>query len=743
MNPKTTIGLVLALLLAVGGVWWAQSSSKPEETDEKSGPESLFELSSSDIVGFEVKAGSASTCVFVKEDNQWRMTAPISGPSQHGTVDGDVSRIIDLKYVDAFPKDDADRPTDDMSSLNNPLKIVKLTDKDEKSYVLKIGSRQKLSDKTYVQKEGDDTIYLVDNDLNRSMRRDLNDYRGKRISQFNTAEAVRVEVSGSRNYILAKQDRNWTIDSPIKARAEITPVNMLLGSVANLSVVNFVDDTPKTLRPYGLNVPRLTVAITTEKKTPKPIEPIEGPTSQPIKPEYDIESGTVRVAFGATVDDKVFAKLEDPLSTAVFQVNKSDLDKISPPLKELRDKNVANIQANRAQKINLTSGLDSVELVKEGANWKIASGIEGMSSNDAELAAVDDLLKGISDLKAIGFEDAASPNHGFESPRAVVEVSQTGQVEPVKLLIGGLTPSKTSAYIKNEREDFVALVPADKAKALTVKPIMFLNRELLKFPLASASKLEIVRSARSCTVQRENNVWQFTAPVRGNAALPAVSNIISDLSNLRGRRVVAKAAEAAQYGLDNPVVKVMVTVESDSPTVHTVLVTRRGGKVYAMTADGATICEVDAKVLTDLEAELLETKVLSLEPSQGNRLAFSGENTFAFKKTGDTWELEGEPSFQTDPTKITQVLETLRDLRALRFVSYSGADLSQYGLDMPEITITSETSEGDSSILKISSKGQDDDRYASISTADDRVFVIKPADLTKLQKKVTDFQKAN
>ncbi len=255
-----------------------------------------------------------------------------------------------------------------------------------------------------------------------------------------------------------------------------------------------------------------------------------------------------------------------------------------------------------------------------------------------------------------------------------------------------------------------------------------------------------------------------------------MSNILSDLSNLRGRRVVALAAEAASFGLDKPTVKVTTTVQppakpaptttgpatsqptsdaagsgaegttaepSPQPTFHTVLLSRHEGKVFAMKSGGATICEVDAKVLDDLEVELLDTHVLPLEPSQGRRVSFSGESTFAFEKQGDQWTLEGEASFQTDPAKITEVMTALNSLRAKHYAVYLGADLSKYGLDHPETVIGIETDDGQKTSLLISAQGPvEGGRYGCVSAKNDRIFVIKAEDLAKLQKKAGDFQKA-
>lgn len=772
MNPKTTVGIVAALVIALAGVWWAQSDSATDEPKPDAGPQRLFDVNVTAVTGFEVKSGSAAACSFKKKDQQWEMISPISGPGEQGTVSGDVSVIANLKYVTAYDKSDPDRPTEEMTSLGSPRRIVKLTDADEKSYVLKIGARQKLSTKTYVQKEGDDTIYLVDVDLNKSLRRSLADYRGKRVSQFNTAEATRIEILGEQNYSLVKKELKWTIETPLKARADQAAVSKLLQAVAGMTVLSFVDDAPKTLRPYGLAPARLVVAITTEKKTPKKIEP--PPATAPATPEFDVVTRTIRVAFGGSAEKLVFARLDDPDSPAVFQVADDILKKIGLPLADLRDKRVVDIRMPRIQRVKITRGGSSIELVREGTEWKIASGVQGEASDVAEFAAVIDLLKALGELKALGFEDIELPSFGLKSPRAVLEISAEGAVAPVKLLVGNLSPSKTSAYVKNQSEDFIAAVSADGAAALAVELVAFLSREIQRFDRSGASSLEIVRGGITRTVQRVGSTWRFASPVQGASEATAVNNILSDLSNLRGRRVVALASESASFGLDKPAVKVTTTVQppakptttrpaasqpasdaadsgaedatvepSPQPTFHTVLLSRHDGKVYAMKSGGATICEVDGKVLDDLEAELLDTRVMSLEPSQGRRLSFSGETTFAFEKQGDQWTLVGEASFQTDPAKITEIMTALSDLRAKHYTVYLGADLSKYGLDHPKTVIGIEADDDQKVSLLISAQGPaDGGRYGCISTKNDRVFVIKAEDLPKLQKKAGDFQKA-
>ncbi|MBK8269334.1 MAG: DUF4340 domain-containing protein [Planctomycetes bacterium] len=758
MNPKTTVVLVIALLLAVGGVWWMQPS--PDAGDkpaESSGPRPLFELKPDDITAYEIKQGETLTCSFVKEDGKWRMTSPSAGPAESFAVNGDVDKITGLEYEEHYAGGHADRPSNEITSLDKPLKIVKLTGTDGKSTVLKIGEGQKLSRKTYVQVEGNDTIYVVNSDLHADLKHKLSDYRGKRVAEFKVGEAVRVQVSGSENYTLVKSGLGWALETPVKARADLTLVNKIISTVANLSALEFVADDPKSLRPYGLDNPRLVVSVTTEQKTPKKMPDIEGPTSAPVEPEFDIKTSVTTVALGGKAEDRVFARVVEPASPVVFQVNESVAKDVSVGPADLREKKIASIAIERANRIVLTTGAESIELVRAGPLWQIAGAADSSQLTPAEFVAVDDLLKAVRDAKALSFEESESAEFGFANPRATLEISVEGELNPFKLLVGGMTPSKTGAYVKIVSDQVIAVIPTAGADAMCVKPVSFRTRDILSFDSSNATRIEMVGGGNTRVIEKVGESWNMTAPVQGRAEPGNVTRILADLSSLRGRRVVALAADAPNYGLNETATKVSITVTPPAPStqpseslaaqgaiVHTLLFSRHGGLVYAMKADGPTICEIDAKVLNDIESELLDTKLFDVQSSLVRSFASKGASNYQFDLDGDTWKLSGESSFAVDASKLTTLFDSFRELRAVRYVKYNAANLTDYGLDAPETVLVVTQEGGDVSTLHVSAKGPSDGgRYAVAANAPDRVFVIKAEDVTKLIKKVTDFQKGS
>lgn len=757
MNSKTTIGLVVALLIATGAIWWVSRSETNTATTPKSTePKALFDKPIEDPVAFETVKG-ADAFVFEKVGDTWRMKSPLKSAAQSSTVASDVSRLTGLKSSKSFAASDPERPSDKQTSLANPVRVVKLTGKDGRSQVLKIGAMQALATKTYVQKEGDDTIYLVDGDLAADFNRRLTDYRGTKIVDAPVTEIVKLEATGAAAWSLSKTGATWTLEAPIKGRADQAKASALAGAVANLAAQTFVEDAPQSLRVYGLDAPAMTLAATVEKKTPRP--PPAPPASMPAVPEFDTETRVIKLRLGGTADEKVFAQLEDPENPAVFQIPKATYTQLAVPVSDLRDKRITDAATAKAQKISITQGSSKTELVKNAGRWEIASATGG-AAQPADMTAVDDLLKAVAGLSSLGFEQAAEPSFGLNSPRAEIELTIEGRTTPARIAIGGLTPSKTGAYVRSLDEDFIAVVAADSVEPLLTGPQAFLSRDLLAFARDRAAKLELSQGGNARTLENTSGIWSFTAPLSGAADMTAVNTLLSSLSTLRGRKVVATSADAAKYGLTgadalrvsvwvNPQPKPKPTTTTESqpaepvepPTKHTVVLAKTPeNKVVAMVEGGQTIAEVDAKAYDDLTAELFDTRVAIIQSDKVTSVSISGANNLAFNKDGTKWQLVGEASFPVDPAKMTTFIDAVRDLKAKRFVRYAGANLAEFGLDKPALTVLLQSDAAPIELL-VSGEGPTDAlRYATSSAGRDRVFVIAKEDFDKLNKQAKDFQ---
>jgi hypothetical protein len=770
MNQKTTYFILAAALIAAVGVWVATPRGEEKQTTAKSTePHKLLDPAPKEITAVEIDVPGKASMAFARIDGKWRMTAPIKTPAQGSTVDSAVNQVRDLAYVAAFKPGDSDRPTEELTGLGKPAR-VKLTDADGKAWIVKLGNDVPAARQTYVQREGDEAIYIAQGEVRRSLEKPLNEFRDMRIADFPVNEAVRIESLGEEHFVLAKSGENWTIESPVRGRADKNAVEGLLRSLNQLYTPGFVEDEPKNLNIFGLVKPSAKVIVTCEKKVPRPST--QTASTQPAEPEIETQTYTIVLAVGAKLPgEKRFARLESAETPSVFQATDASLQNILQPLANLREKAVARIDTNRVSRIVLSGPDGSVELAKSGGVWEFASAPPaGIASKAAEFAAVDDLLKAIRDLSATGFEraDDSLADYGFSSPRASVQLTVEGTPAPIKLLVGKPTPSETGVYVKNEGEDTIAVIKSDSADALAVGPLSFVSRDMLRFDRSRASRLELTRGGQMVALDAKDGAWRFASPIDAAADSGAVSNVLADLSTLRARKVVGTRAQAAEFGLAQPQISVNLVVDPPPPPpppttteaaetqpaetprpppeVFTLVASKKDGKAYVMVGGSDTICEVDPRVFDNLDAELLDRRLVPSAISNVTAVTITpdGSTPFTFERSGDNWSLVGEASFPVDPTKVTTLVQALNDLKAQRFASYKADDLAAFGLDKPHRAVTLKTADGSTVELLISSKGPVGDttgqRFAMLAGSG-RIAIITKDDAAKFDGDVKSFQR--
>ncbi|MCK6456989.1 MAG: DUF4340 domain-containing protein [Phycisphaerae bacterium] len=775
MNQRSTYLILVAVLLAAVAVWALRPAPPAVKPDElrPGAPRPLIDPAPGEITAMEIAPQGRPAIAFAKADGKWTITAPIQAPGSAATIESAVSRLRDLKYVSEIGANDADRPGNELTGLDQPVR-VKLTDAAGKAYVLRVGGSVPAARQTYVQKEEGPTIYVVDTDLRRELEKPLNDYRDRRVADLVTTEAVAVEVSGEQRYRLKLDKDQWKFDEPASGRADKQAVENLLRELSTLSITTFVDDQPKNMAIYGLDRPSATVTVHCEKKVPKPAPATQ--TTQPVAPEIETKPYTVSVVFGAKTGDKRFGRMAESDRPWVFQVPDASVARIVPELLTLRDKRIVSGDATRADRVQMSGVGGEYALVRKGAAWEISSpALAKLGSNVAELAAVDDLLKAVRDLKATGFESSDDPlrDFGFSPPRARISVTVDGA--KTELVVGKETPSATGTYVRNEGEGFVAVVKKEDLAALLVGPLNFANRDMLRFDRGRASVVELQRDSGRVKLTSAAGQWTCAEPLKRSADASAIGNLLTDLCTLRARRIVGSADQLAEFGLDRAAVVASITVDppppppkpapttqpttapatqpvveeppppTGKPEHYAIRAARKDDKVYVHVEGSQTIGEVDARVFDNLSAELLDRRVVPMEQTQVTALSLTRGSgaPFTFEKSGEQWKLVGETTFPCDASKINEVVGAMCALRLDRFVHYQPTDLKRFGLDQPVLRVKVRGESGEHELL-IAAAGPPEDstgkRYAALAGSGS-VFLISKDDAAKFDQEIQAFQR--
>ena len=802
MNTKTTV--VLALLVVIGGILlvlerpW-QDASKPPTADDQlqaGRPKPLVEpsLDAEVFQGVELIVGRQPPIITERDGAGWKITQPLQCVAEPWLPTNLIRRCLDLRYSRKFAPRDQGAPSTEEAGLDDPLVTVTLhRPGDQPPLVFRFGRQAPLSTDYYAALNGDDHIYVVNEDVPRTFKRTLQEFRSKKIFDFGSDEVESVAVAGTRNYKLVRaQDQAWMIHQPVRARANKSRAASLASSLRNLRAQDFVDDQPDNLVPYGLDRPAWTVALTVEKtiqpETPgesdeatesaEPAQPADQETedqqtpadveSPPTPPQPTAQRTEHVLLIGGPAGQNRYAKLAD--RPWVFTIPETTLTSLTPELLDLRDKTLCDFDRRDVEKIELQVAAQHDTITNQDGTWILANG------RRAEPIAVDDLLKTIEHLQAASFEDRPPlVDTGLDSPRATVAVTLTGQLEPLSLVIGNPTTSGKMVYARSGDDPSIAILRQETIAALLVPPIGYRDRQILDFNKSHAANIEITRRGRTFSLVESFGLWRLTAPVDAPADASSVSNILADLNNLRAKTVVA-ADSGSAYGLDDPWVRAAVTVQpppqplttapaqtetqpaeaetrpalvGPPPQTYALLMAATpDGKIYARLEDGKLVYQVDHQVLDNLLAELHDRQAFPIDQdTRITKLAFRNrDRAFALEKVGrNKWIADADTTLPIDANKVDGEISTLRELKTGEFVSYHTEDLTEFGLDDPAVEVALTDRLGETHRLQVSAQGPENDpeqsRYATM-LGSNKVFLLPLDRLGPLNMTLTDFEKA-
>lgn len=254
----------------------------------------------------------------VKTEGKWKLEEPVQDEADQTKADQLISTIRDAKAREFVEENPADlKPY----GLAKPRLIADLfVGQDQIRKTLLIGSTK--GDKAYAKDEARNPVFLVDTTLVHGLRVNLFDLRDKKLTALETTQVASLEFSYPDHRIICQKDTagTWTIVEPEKQPAKSWKVNSLLSIVSNLKAESFVDDSPKSLVPYGLDQPRVRIVA---------------------------KSGSGKilggVLLGKTKDSKLYAKGLD--KKPVVLVKADDVKDLMVTLSDVAEEKVASTTA--------------------------------------------------------------------------------------------------------------------------------------------------------------------------------------------------------------------------------------------------------------------------------------------------------------------------------------------------------------------------------------------------------------
>jgi hypothetical protein len=363
-----------AVILVPEGIL-ADAQKAPSEYRDKT----LLAFDRKDVKTIEVRgpAGQVVAAASAKGPDEWQLTAPLQAPADREAISALLEKLRAAKikeFVADAPKSPAEY------GLDRPTRLVLGVGEEASrtSRALRFGKAVPEKKGIYAQREGDQTVLLLDEDLGRSVPAAAMALRDKSVFAYDRGKLERVELESPKGKIaLALQAGKWRITAPVALPADEAAMSQVLFKARDLRARDFVAEDGKRLAAYGLDKPQVRVTVW-EKDAKEPKALLLAPGK-----EKDRAYATVVGAGGATV----------------AAVDASALADLTRGVTDLRDRSLAEaFDTKDISKLTIQRPTVTLSLERTGTgeeDWQLAAPKKGKTRG----GRVSELLWTLRNLK--------------------------------------------------------------------------------------------------------------------------------------------------------------------------------------------------------------------------------------------------------------------------------------------------------------------------------------------------------
>ena len=392
-------------------------------------------------------------------------------------------------------------------------------------------------------------------------------------------EALKLSTIAGGDAELTKGADGWTLTAPQAVKADDAEVSGITSALAALAIQRVVDEKPANLGDYGLKEPVVEVSFRAKGST---------------------DFKTLQLGTKSPTGSDMYAKTAD--SPKVFLIYGYLESSFNRTPFDLRDKKILTFDRDKADRIEIRRGDESLTFAKANGEWRVASPVDARG----DFSAIEGLLSRLqsAQMRAVVEENAADlKQYGLEPPAMTVTVS-AGSAR-AGLAFGSKNPEGL-VHVRDVSKAQVVTVPADVMTDFEKTAADFRRKDVFEFRAFNLDTLELTRNGTTTTFERLRGKGKDGADawrnVTANKELDA-AKFESFLTKLSGLRAQSFAAPADKTGLDAPAVTVKATFD-DKKKTETVSIGRVGTDAFASRPDEPGAMKLDGPALDEMLKEL-------------------------------------------------------------------------------------------------------------------------------------------
>ncbi|MBV8642095.1 MAG: DUF4340 domain-containing protein [Verrucomicrobia bacterium] len=592
MKPKTTLVLLIVAVAMGAFIFgldrWSQSTRERRERAAH-----VVRVNRANIQGFTIHNGDE--LIKVRTDGDaWKVIAPWQDDADTGVVDQLLDAIQSLRPEDVITdlgRGEKKRRMLQDFGLNKSRLRLKLDGK-QMPAELQFGQDTAVQGECYLRTTDDDAVYVVSNDLKNIVSKKPEDFRDHRMTPFLTTLINRAifRVSGGE-IELAKEQDDWMLVRPIKARASNDAVADILTRINQTQIAKFVSDNRSNPGTFGLDSPSNVITLFGDEQN---------------KFEIDIGSPV------PSNPDSVYAGL--PQRNSVVELSKAFADLFNVTPNDLRDRKIARLNSDLIDRITIEKPDQSkIILGRDENRWRFLSPINA-PANSGNIAR---LIQEINDGEVSKFvSDTATDlaKYGLDQPRLKISFSSystenTAEANAGETVLAALTFGNSengATFARLEEEPYIFSVSDQLVAALPTAVYSFRTLEVLDLRRDQLVSLVIERQGEEPVELVRGTEGKWILKGRENQQNDGQVQVF--LNALTGLRAAAWVGNAKpEYGLDQPSLVIKVWYQSREQTREVDVkfgTANAGNQHYGLSTEEAEVFLLDDPQFKQLSASL-------------------------------------------------------------------------------------------------------------------------------------------
>jgi len=400
-----------------------------------------------------------------------------------------------------------------------------------------------------------------------------------------------------------------------------------------------------------------------------------------------------------------------------------------------------------------------VSFTRSGEKWMMQHPVAGAGVENWQVQRIADMIKDATyaakfEPEATGVKSLSAT--GLDNPRNVISFTDDAKKE--RKLSLGKRAGGGGVYAKLDGANTIYLIEENLVERLDKDPTDFRNKTVAEVPTEKVQTLTVQTREQKVALKRVDGKWTITAPVPARVNTAVVDALLGELRFLRAESFTPLKPESRATGLNPAVVTVTVTYEkaaemtppttaASQPAMETFALalgnftdTINKTAVYARVNGGSEVIAVNADALGKMQKglnDLRDPAPLSAAIEGATGLTIKRGETFTLNKNGEAWQLETPVKLPADSAAVGELLTTLKNLRASKFVDGAG-DLKTIGLEPPTATVSiTMPNTPQQEVLLIGKPEKAEPLTPVMRQGESTVYLVRTEDLAKLAPTTT------